>query len=54
MSTDTNRNGIQTVEPVSSSCAEIGTAHPDPTRAWLFLAGVVMMLFLLASFELGR
>jgi hypothetical protein len=59
---DANRNGIadlpdssrQTVGQVSSSSVTIGTARPDPTRAWLFLAAVVMALWLLASFELGR
>jgi len=46
---DANRDGIS-----ESSSSGHGTARPDFTRAWLFLAAVVMVLWLLALFELGR
>jgi len=59
---DATRSGIpdllescrQTAGSLSSFSMAIGTARTDSTRAWLFLAAVVMALWLLASFELGR
>jgi hypothetical protein len=47
-------SGRQTAGQGSSSSLAMGTARTDATRAWLFLAAVVVALWLLASFELGR
>ena len=47
-------SGEGLAQSVSSSSVAIGTARPGSTRAWLFLAALVMALWLLASFELGR
>jgi hypothetical protein len=57
---DANRHGSSEPSDASqdriaeSSSVRIGTARPDHTRAWLFLAAVVMALWFLASVELGR